>query len=346
MAREKFSELPTVTNASLTDIVAAVQAGVSVKETLAQIITLGRDNTILNYAGNPQGNLAGTRYQLCWDTVDNLLYICTNSGVALTAVWALAGSLTIPVTLANGGTSKALTADNGGMVYSDSNSFEILPSTVTAGQIIRSGASAAPSWSAASYPSTVALNSMLYASPLNNVKGLASLNGALLTTNSGGVPTWVGPLLNGQIIIGATGLAPSLATLTAGTNISITNGANSITISSSGGAGFTWSEITGTSQSMLVDNGYISSNAGLVTLTLPVTAAIGDAIAVAGKGAGGWRVAQNASQTIHIGSSATTVGAGGSVSSTNRYDSMTIVCITANTEWTLLGAPQGTLTIV
>ena len=42
---------------------------------------------------------------------------------------------------------------------------------------------------------------------------------------------------NGQILIGSSGKAPVLGTLTAGSNISITNGPGSITISASGGGG-------------------------------------------------------------------------------------------------------------
>jgi hypothetical protein len=40
---------------------------------------------------------------------------------------------------------------------------------------------------------------------------------------------------DGQLIIGSTGNTPDLATLTAGSNISISNGAGSITISANGG---------------------------------------------------------------------------------------------------------------
>jgi hypothetical protein len=97
---------------------------------------------------------------------------------------------------------------------------------------------------------------------------------------------------------------------------------------------------------MAADNGYTANNAGLVTLTLPVTAAYGSVISVNGKGAGGWRIAQNASQSIRLGNVTTTVGVGGSLSSTNLGDSIDLVCITANTLWTTQGAPQGTITVV
>jgi hypothetical protein len=156
-----------------------------------------------------------------------------------------------------------------------------------------------------------------------------------------------GPMTNGQLLVGSTGASPVRTTLTAGANISITNGAGSITITATGLAGFSWTTVTGTSQAMLGNNGYISNNAGLVTLTLPATSSVGDEIDIIGQGAGGWSIAQGAGQQIIIGNTSSTVGAGGSVVSTNRRDSLQLICTTANTEWTALGAPQSLgLTIV
>ena len=107
-----------------------------------------------------------------------------------------------------------------------------------------------------------------------------------------------------------------------------------------------WSEVTGTSQSMVVNGKYIANNAALVTLTLPVTAAVGATISVQGSGAGGWRVAQNASQIINVGVGATTVGVTGYLQSITRYDSVELVCIVANTTWVVRTAVAGTVTIV
>jgi hypothetical protein len=107
----------------------------------------------------------------------------------------------------------------------------------------------------------------------------------------------------------------------------------------------TWTEVTGTSQSMSVNQGYIANNAGLVTLTLPSTAAVGATVEVVGKGAGGWRIAQNAGQTIHVVSSNTTTGVGGSLSSTVRYDCVQLICTTADTDWVAKHS-MGNLTVV
>lgn len=420
MANEKFTQLPTVASAQLADIICAVQAGVSSQETLQQVITLGLAQTILHFAGNPNGSVAGVTYQFCWDTTNNILYICTTTGSTTTAVWTASGSFTFPLSLANGGTNASLTANNGGIFYSSATAGAILAGTATAGKVLQSGATAAPSWSTPTYPSasgsagkiivsdgtnniystptfpvtagaagsivisdgtnkinstslwpntvgssgtllrsngtsnayststfadTYAVSTLLYASGSNVVTGLATANSATLVTNSTGVPAWTSSMTNGQILIGSTGATPVLANITAGPGVSVANGAGTITISGTG-SGIGWTEVTGTTQAMVADSAYVANNAGLVTLTLPSTAAFGTAIVVLGKGAGGWRIAQNGGQNIQVGSSTSTVGAGGSISSTNQWDSISMICVTANTTWSMYGAPQGNLTIV
>jgi hypothetical protein len=130
-----------------------------------------------------------------------------------------------------------------------------------------------------------------------------------------------------------------------GVTVSGNAGTNTLTINVSG-SGYVWNNVTLTAAAMTTDNGYVANNAGLVTLTLPATAAFGTSLAVIGLGAGGWIIAQNAGQTIHIGSTQSSVGAGGSVASTNRYDSLEMICTVANTTWSILGGGQGTFTVV
>ncbi len=69
-----------------------------------------------------------------------------------------------------------------------------------------------------------------------------------------------------------------------------------------GAAGFPWSAVTADTQ-MSKNNGYIANSANLLTLTLPLSAdvSVGDTLRVAGLGAGGWKIAQNASQRILTG---------------------------------------------
>lgn len=135
------------------------------------------------------------------------------------------------------------------------------------------------------------------------------------------------------------------ATITAGTNISVTPSANTITIAATGAGSFTWSVITA-DQSASVNNGYICNKAGLLTLTLPTTAAVGTIIEVSGMNTAlGWKIAQNANQQIFFGTSSTTSGTGGSLASTNIYDSVRLVCNTANLTWIVLSS-VGNITVV
>lgn len=132
----------------------------------------------------------------------------------------------------------------------------------------------------------------------------------------------------------------SVTWLTAGTGLTITN----TTITAQGG-GIDWEEVTETSQAAAVNTGYITNNAGLVTITIPDTAAVGDVIRVVGKGAGLFSIAQNASEIIHFGNLDTTTGVGGSITATHRRDSIELVCSVANTEWTVISS-IGNFTVV
>lgn len=153
---------------------------------------------------------------------------------------------------------------------------------------------------------------------------------------------FIGPLTNGQILIGSTGLDPVPATLTAGAGISIVNGAGSITISATG-MSFLWIDQT-TDTTMVVNQGYVSDSVSQVVLTLPAAPTFGDIVRVAGKGTGGWQIAQNAGQSVHFGSATSTVGAGGSLSSTNAFDALELLCISA-TEFVVLSS-IGNITVI
>jgi len=157
---------------------------------------------------------------------------------------------------------------------------------------------------------------------------------------------FLGPLTNGQLLIGSTGADPIAATITAGAGISIGNSAGNITITATGSGAFGWVHVTGTTQQMAANTAYIPDNVGLVTLTLPATANLGDEVDVVGVGSGGWSIAQNANQIIHIGSGTSTTGVGGSVASTNRRDAVTLVCTVVNLEWTAYSVISAGLTIV
>lgn len=229
---EMFTSLPTVSNSMLSDIICAVQGyvspsvlGLSTQQTLGQVLSLVQSNIILFNAGNPNGAVAGTTYQFCWDTVDNMLWICTTSGTSSTAVW-----------------TKAIE-------------------------------------------------------------------------------------------------------LTAGTGITINQSGNTITITANAFSS-NFVVVSTTSQQMANDTTYQANNSSLVTLTLPLTASLGQTIRVVGFGTGGWTIAQNNAQNIIIGDTISSNGVAGSISSTNRWDAIELVCTVADTTWQTIAGPQGIFTIV
>jgi hypothetical protein len=188
------------------------------------------------------------------------------------------------------------------------------------------------------------INQILYSSATSVISGLATVNSASLTTNLTGVPTWIGPLTNGQIIIGSTGGDPVAGTITAGSGISVTNSANSITIATTGSTGVVvWSTITA-SQIAAINSGYFTNSASLINVTLPATAAEGSLVSIGGQGAGGWTLTAGTGQTIIFGNQASSTA--GSWSSTNQFDTIQVVCQVANTTWQVLGAVSQGLTKV
>lgn len=283
MSSEPITSLPTVTNSSLSDIIYAVQGGVSgtsVQETLQQVFNLMLSNTILNFAGNPNGNVAGAIYQLCWDKTNSIMYVCTTTGSSVTAVWTkVSSSVSSVVTPVNGGTGVS--------------------------------------------------NPTAHTIPI--AEGASNFN-------------FIGPMTNGQVLIGSTGADPVAATLIGNSGITVTNGAGSITISGSASS-IGWNVVT-TNQSMFAESGYIANSASLLTFTLPTTAAVGTVLAAINYNTGGFSIAQNSGQFIRVGTSVSTTGVGGSVSSSAQGDSIYLVCVVANTSWITIGGVQGALTIV
>lgn len=99
-------------------------------------------------------------------------------------------------------------------------------------------------------------------------------------------------------------------------------------------AGFPWTEITSLTQTIVVDNGYITSNVAGVSYVLPASATQGQAIVIVGK-SGITSISQNAGQQILMGTASSTVGVTGFVSGTDSGDCIELICITAgvNTVW-------------
>jgi len=101
---------------------------------------------------------------------------------------------------------------------------------------------------------------------------------------------------------------------------------------------FTWNKITGNSQIAAVNNGYITDNIDIVTITLPISAAVGDIISVAGEGGSGWTIEQNPGQSISFSSKSTTSGITGSLSATDTHDSVELLCTDADTFFSVISS--------
>lgn len=115
------------------------------------------------------------------------------------------------------------------------------------------------------------------------------------------------------------------------------------TVVTSAPTGFPWTVVT-TNTSMAINTGYIINGAGLLTMTLPASATPGDIVRIAGSSASGWSIVENTNQIIHFGINSTTVTSG-SLSSSQRYDTVELINTVATNEWVVL-SNQGNLTIV
>lgn len=172
---------------------------------------------------------------------------------------------------------------------------------------------------------------------IKDVTGTASTNNITITTVSGTVGIDGGTTLTLSVNYQAVTLMFN------GTNYNV------ISDSTSGGApppNFIWSVVTGATQVPVTNHGYFANNAVEVVFTLPATAAVGHSFKVAGmNNATGWKIAQNAGQTIYLGASTTTPGVGGYLQSSATYDTVSLYCNVANTSW-IANVEQGNIKVV
>lgn len=237
------------------------------------------------------------------------------------------------------------TTSQGDVIYSSAdNTIVGLAKDATATRYIaNTGASNNPAWAQVDLSNGVT-NTLAVG---NGGSGATTFTDHGILVGSGASAfTALGSATDGQLPIGSTGADPVLATLTAGTNIGISNGAGTITINCTATSGLSWNEVTGTTQAAAVDNGYIANNGALVTITLPATATVGQTIRVLGLGAGGWKIAQNASQYIRWDESiVSTTGAGGYFASTDDHDAVELLCTVTNNGWSVLSS-KGNIDVV
>jgi len=182
----------------------------------------------------------------------------TTSGGAITGTAPITVSaagviaLTTPLALNFGGTNASLTANNGGIVWSNTTQLQILAGTATARQMLQSGATATPAWSTTTWPATTTINRILWSSAANVISDLATANSSILVTSGGGVPSLsttlpahtLGGTISGggnqinNVVIGATSpLAGSFTTINGSDDLTIVKAAGVLSEILTGSAG-------------------------------------------------------------------------------------------------------------
>lgn len=147
---------------------------------------------------------------------------------------------------------------------------------------------------------------------------------------------------NGQVLVGSTGADPVFATLLGTGGITFTTGAGALTINSTAG-GVNWVIITA-DQTAAINTSYICNKAGLLTLTMPGTAAVGSVIGVMNMNtAAGISILSANPGQLSIGNTNATANTG-TLNSIALGDALFLVCTVANTTWRAY-AVQGNWTI-
>lgn len=251
-------------------------------------------------------------------------------------------NLDVPVTIAHGGTNAITMTNTNGVNYFDGTS--IVTTTVgTAGQILTSQG--------------VGLPPVFTSIAPGGVISVSGANGINIT----GAPAT--PTVNLDIPVTIAHGGTNAITMTNTYGVNYFDGTSIVTttvgtagqVLTSNGAGvaptfqtttnIVWSVET-VDLTAVVNHGYIANKAGLLTITLPTTAAIGSTIIVTGINTDvGWRIAQNVGQTIYFGDQNTTTGATGYLESTQKRDTVQIVCVVADTDWNVIPGTQGNITV-
>jgi hypothetical protein len=159
---------------------AVLCAGTTATGAFQNVSGVGTTNQVLasnGAAALPSWKDATTALGAALTRVDDTNVTLTLGGAPTTALLSatsITAGWTGQLALTRGGTNASLTASNGGMIYSTASAFAVLAGTATAGQIIRSGSSAAPSWSTSVYPATSAAGTILASLTANTITASAT----------------------------------------------------------------------------------------------------------------------------------------------------------------------------
>ena len=205
----------------------------------------------------------------------------------------------------------------------------------SAGQVLQSAGNASnPAYSTATYPSSSGgTGKILYDNGTNFIESTPTFPASASATSR-------------KIIVsdGTNWVASTETWATPGSsgNVLTSDGTNWTSAAPAGGA-LVWSVITA-NQTAAINHGYICNKAGLLTLTLPSTAAVGSVIAFVNinTAAGSQFLSANPGQ-LNLGNVAATANTG-TLTSTALGDIVFLVCSTANTTWYAYGV-QGNITV-
>jgi len=303
----------------------------------AHAVLLGEGTSAISSVG------PGTNGQVLLGTTSaDPTFVTPTAGTGLsvtTNATTLSYALTTPVTVPNGGTGAGSFTAHGVMLGEGTSALSVT-AVGTNGQVLLGTSAADPTWvtptAGTGLSITTNATTLQYAlstpvTAANGGTGVGSPTAHTLPVAEGSSAfNFLGPLTNGQLLIGSTGADPVAATLTAGSNVTITNGAGTITIASSGGGGggLTWNDES-TSFSAAATNGYFVT--GTASATLPASPSQGNTIAFATDATNILTITANTGQTIRVGNNVS--ASAGTCANTLRGDSITLVYRSSDTTW-------------
>ena len=145
----------------------------------------------------------------------------------------------------------------------------------------------------------------------------------------------VGPEVPTQFIcdVGIAVPASNSLNIFGSSGITTTGLGDTVTISFSG-SGFAWNVVTSALNpvTLIAGNAYICKGTNPVQFILPASAAVGDCFKIVGY-SNLWSIAQNAMQSITIGTVTSTAGIFGGLTATTVSDGIELVCVTTNLEF-------------
>lgn len=156
--------------------------------------------------------------------------------------------------LSGGGCNAALTASNGGILWSNATQCQIMAGTATARLPLLSGASATPVWGAYTLPASVTSGGIAYFSSTSaqSSSALLAANGLMIGGGAGAAPSTIPVGINGQLLLGVTGSAPAMASMSQ--DCTITN-AGVITCAKTNNVAFAASATTDTTNAANISSG-------------------------------------------------------------------------------------------